>query len=99
MKIGSFEWSPFGFLHEEIKNTRFLITILNDALLMVVVLGVFYLILSGTVVDAVLFGAVNLVVGYLIGRGQSAASMYFNSRKDGKTDSELNSETESKKTD
>ena len=88
MKIGSFEWNPLGFLHEEIRNTRFIITILNDLWLMFVVIGVFALIVKGIVVDTVLFGAISLVIGYLIGRGQSAAGMYFNSRKDGKTDSE-----------
>lgn len=94
MKIGSVEWQPLGFLHEEIRNTRFLITILNDLWLMLVVIGVFFLIIKGVVVDAVLFGAINLVVGYLIGRGQSAAGMYFNSRKDGKAEAELNNEPE-----
>lgn len=85
MKIGSVEWAPLGFLHEEIRNTRFLITIMNDLWLMMVVVGVFYLILTGAEVSALLFGAINLVIGYLIGRGQSAAGMYFNSRKDGKS--------------
>lgn len=92
MKLGSVEWKPLGFLHEDIKNTRFLITILNDLWLMMVIVGVFYLIIRGTEVSALLFGAINLVIGYLIGRGQSAAGMYFNSRKDGKTESELNNE-------
>jgi hypothetical protein len=92
MKIGSVEWEPLGFLHEDIRNTRFLITILNDLWLMLVVIGVFFLIIKGVAVDAVLFGAINLVVGYLIGRGQSAAGMYFNSRKDGKSEAELNNE-------
>ena len=88
MDLGSIEWKPLGFLHEDIRNTRFLITILNDLWLMMVVVGVFYLIIRGTEVSAILFGAINLVIGYLIGRGQSAAGMYFNSRKDGKTDLE-----------
>ncbi len=86
MKIGSFEWNPIGFLQEDIHNTRFLITILNDLFLMVVIAGVFYLIIAGTTVDAILFGAITLVIGYLIGRGQSAAGLYFNSRKDDKTE-------------
>jgi hypothetical protein len=90
MKLGSVEWKPFEFLHEEIRNTRFLITIMNDLWLMMVVVGVFYLIIRGTEVSAILFGAINLVIGYLIGRGQSAAGLYFNSRKDGKTETELN---------
>ncbi len=90
MKIGSVEWKPLGFLHEDIRNTRFLITIMNDLWLMMVVVGVFYLIITGAEVSAILFGAINLVIGYLIGRGQSAAGMYFNSRKDGKTEPELN---------
>jgi hypothetical protein len=94
MKLGPVEWKPFGFLHEEIRNTRFLITIMNDLWLMMVVVGVFYLIIQGTEVSAILFGAINLSIGYLIGRGQSAAGLYFNSRKDGKTDAELNNEPE-----
>ena len=94
MKLGPIEWKPLGFLYDEIKNTRFLITILNDLWLMMVIVGVFYLIIRGTEVSALLFGAINLVIGYLIGRGQSAAGMYFNSRKDGKAEAELNNEPE-----
>lgn len=90
MKLGPIEWNPLGFLQEEIKNTRFLITLLNDLWLMIVVLGVFYLIIAGVAVDAILFGAITLVIGYLIGRGQSAAGLYFNSRKEGKVETELN---------
>lgn len=97
MKIGSFEWKPLGFLHEKIENTRFLLTIINELEILFFGGAVLYLIIAGITVEAVTFGLVNLIVGYLIGSGQLAKKSYFDSRNNnttGNSESEAISEKE-----
>lgn len=72
----------FEILKEDIKNTRFILTLLNDVWLFLIVVGLFALIIAGVTVDTVLFGAITTVIGYLIGKGQSAAQSYAKDRGD-----------------
>lgn len=72
----------FEILKEDIKNTRFILTLLNDIWLFLIVVGLFALIITGVTVDTVLFGAITTVIGYLIGKGQSAAQSYAKDRGD-----------------
>ena len=72
----------FEILKEDIKNTRFILTLLNDVWLFLIVVGLFVLIIAGVTVDTVLFGAITTVIGYLIGKGQSAAQSYTKDRGD-----------------
>ena len=72
----------FEILKEDIKNTRFILTLLNDVWLFLIVVGLFALIIAGVTIDTVLFGAITTVIGYLIGKGQSAAQSYAKDRGD-----------------
>jgi hypothetical protein len=80
MKLGPLEWAPLSFIHEEIKNTRLLLTVMNDLMIFAIILLIAGFIVFQVEIDQILFGSFTLVLGYLIGGGQLAKKSYFDSR-------------------
>ena len=81
MKIGTFEWNPLGFLHEDIKNTRFLLALLGLGLLAAVVCGYFYVALSGLVLVSEVAQTMNMIVQAIISLDTAAWIFYFTKDK------------------
>lgn len=90
MKLGPIEWNPTGFLHEEIKNTRFLLTLVAVAGLGVCGLSAVYLILSGISIDQAMLAVFTTIIGALIGLVNTAYNAYFKDRQVAESESKEN---------
>ena len=70
-----------NILTEEIKNTRFLLTLLAVFGIGVAGLSVVYLIISGAVVNDAMLAVFTTIIGALIGLTTTAYSSYFKDRQ------------------
>ena len=70
-----------NILTEEIKNTRFLLTLLAVFGIGVAGVSVVYLILSGAVVNDAMLAVFTTIIGALIGLTTTAYSSYFKDRQ------------------
>lgn len=86
MKLGPIEWNPMGFLHEEIKNTRFLLTLIAVFGIGMCGLAAVYLILTGITIDQAMLAVFTTIVGALIGLVNTAYNAYFKDRQTAESD-------------
>lgn len=87
MKIGPVELNPLGFLHEEIKNTRFLLTLIAVLGIAIAGLSAVYLILKGITIDQAMLAVFTTIVGALIGLVNTAYNAYFKDRQTAESES------------
>lgn len=80
MKLGSFEWNLFGFLHEEIRNTRFLLTGMSFFLLFVTYVSQIYLAIIGVTLTEGLQSLTTTLTQAEIGFCLMALTFYFKDR-------------------
>ena len=87
MKLGPIEWNPLGFLHEEIKNTRFLLTLIAVLGIGMGGLSAVYLILKGVTIDQAMLAVFTTIIGALIGLVNTAYNAYFKDRQTAESES------------
>jgi hypothetical protein len=80
MKLGSFEWDLFGFLHEEIRNTRFLLTGMSFFLLFITYISQVYLATIGIVLSEALQSLTTALIQAEISFCLMALTFYFKDR-------------------
>lgn len=89
MKLGSFELNLFGFLHEEIKNSRFLLTMMAFFILIFTYGTQFYLALNNISIPETFQSLTTTLTQAEIGFCLMTLTFYFKDRA-AQTESELN---------
>lgn len=94
MKIGPIEWNPVGFLHEDVKNTRFLLTLVGIFALLVSFMGIYTLILRNVVIDSNLQTILVMIITAVVTLVGTSYNSYFKDRQTTEADAVLTSKLE-----